>query len=110
MQKIKHHQRLVEMAKKKELQNTEINKTKPAISTNWEEKVSYHTNFTTSTSYGKVSAIPVGKVGWFNPATSAGFEPVASSDFFGPVNTTLIAPLLMEYSVFFSFYLRALWQ
>ena len=39
-------------------------------------------------------AIPVVKVGWFNPATAAGFEPVASSDFFGPVTTTLIAPLL----------------
>ena len=43
------------MAKKKELQNMEINKTKPAISTNWEGKASYHTKFTTSTSYGEVS-------------------------------------------------------
>ena len=55
-------------------------------------------------------AIPVVIVEWLNPVTSAGFEPVASSDLFGTVTTRLIAPLLTTFSVAFSLYVCALRQ
>ena len=52
--------------------------------------------------------IPVAKVGWLNAATSAGFEPLASSDLFDPASSMLIAPLLTQWSLAFSLYVRAL--
>ena len=49
-------------------------------------------------------------MGWLNPAISVGFQLVASSDFFGPVTTTLIAPFLNWCRVAFCLYVRALRQ